>query len=134
MSLALDEHGRGSARGGLRLLQLVEQFIVEAMPVLDKIPRAQRYRYGAQLEEVVYGLIDDVVSAASSGQKSKVYALCDHIEALHALLRVGAERKLIAPRFVGRMMAAPGRDAPGGGMLRQIAAMAAAWRRSVKSS
>jgi len=134
VSLAPDVPERGSARGGLKLLQLVEQLIVEAMPVLDKIPRAHRYRYGARLEEALYGLIDLVVAAASSGQKSKVYALADRIETLHALLRIGAERKLIAPRFVGRIMAAPNHDLPRGGLLRQIAAMAAAWRRSVKDS
>lgn len=51
-------------------MQLVEQLIVEAMPVLDKIPRAHRYRYGARVEEALYGLIDLVVAAASSGQKT----------------------------------------------------------------
>jgi hypothetical protein len=49
-------------------------------------------------------------AAASSGQKSKVYALADRIEVLHALLRIGAERKLIAPRFVGRPRRAVGRS------------------------
>ena len=129
-------HGSGPVADGgrLRLLELVEQLIVAAMPVLDKIPRCHRYRYGARLEASLFGLIELVIQAASSGTKTKVYALVDHLEGLNALLRIGAERKLIAPRFVGHIMCAPGAAFPRGGVLRQIGAMAHHWRKGLRDS
>lgn len=55
MTLSLDLPGHGSAQSSakqpsLKMLNLCEQLIVEAMPVLDKIPRCHRYRYGARLD------------------------------------------------------------------------------------
>ena len=136
MSLGLDLPGHGSGRAAdlprLRVLELCEQLIVEAMPVLDKIPRCHRYRYGARLESALFTLPELVVQAASSGTKTKVFALTDHLEVTNALLRIGAERKLISPRFVGHIMSAPTEAAPRGGLLRQVGAMAAAWRKSMK--
>ena len=133
--LSLPGHGSGQVDPArLRLLELVEQLIVAAMPVLDKIPRCHRYRYGARLEQGLFGLIDLVIQAASSGTKSKVFALVDHLEGLNALLRIGAERKLIPPRFVGHIMCAPGAAFPQGGTLRQIGAMAHHWRKGTKES
>ncbi len=129
--------GRGSGQAGyarLKLLDLCEQLILAAMPVLDKVPRAHRYRYGAQLEAALFGLLPLIVQAASAGTKTKVYALADHLEVLNSLLRIGAERKLISPRFVGHIMAAPAEGNPAGGPLRQIGAMTAVWRKSVKDS
>jgi hypothetical protein len=128
-------HGNGQADSTrLRLLELVEQLIVAALPVLDKIPRCHRYRFGARLEQSLFGLIDLVVQAASAGTKTKVFALVDHIEALNALLRIGAERKLIPPRFLGHIMCAPSAALPQGGTLRQIGAMAHHWRKGVRDS
>jgi hypothetical protein len=129
-------HGSGWADGvpRLRLLELAEQLIVSAMPVLDKIPRCHRYRYGARLEGALFALPELVVQAANSGTKTKVFAFVDHLEVLNALLRIGAERKLIAPRFVGHIMCAPGEAFPRGGTLRQIGAMAHHWRKSMKDS
>lgn len=118
MSLGLDLPGHGSGRAAelprLRVLELCEQLIVEAMPVLDKIPRCHRYRYGARLESALFALPELVVQAASSGAKTKVFALTDHLEVTNALLRIGAERKLISPRFVGHIMSAPTAAAPRG--------------------
>ena len=104
------------------------------MPVLDKIPRCHRYRFGGKLEDALFSLPGLVVQAASSGTKSKVFALVDHLEVLNALLRIGAERKLVSPRFVGHVMCAPGEAFPKGGPLRQIGAMAHAWRKGIKDS
>ncbi len=136
MSLSLDLPGHGSGRAAdlprLKVLELCEQLIVEAMPVLDKIPRCHRYRYGARLEEALFALPELVVQAASSGTRTKVFALTDHLEVTNALLRIGAERKLISPRFVGHIMSAPTEASPRGGLLRQVGAMAASWRKSVK--
>ncbi len=134
-NLSLPGHGNGPVDPvRLRLLELVEQLIVSAMPVLDKIPRCHRYRFGARLEQALFGLVELVIQAASAGTKSKVFALVDHLESLNALLRIGAERKLIPPRFVGHIMCAPGAAFPQGGTLRQIGAMAHHWRRGVKDS
>ena len=129
-------HGSGWADSAprLRLLDLAEQLIVSAMPVLDKIPRCHRYRYGARLEGALFALPEFVVQAASSGTKTKVFAFVDHLEVLNALLRIGSERKLIAPWFVGNIMCAPGEAFPRGGTLRQIGAMAHHWRKSLKDS
>jgi len=129
-------HGSGWADSAprLRLLELAEQLIVAAMPVLDKIPRCHRYRYGARLEGALFALPELVVQAASAGTKTKIFAFVDHLEVLNALLRIGAERKLISPRFVGHIMSAPGESFPKGGTLRQIGAMAHHWRKSMKDS
>ena len=125
--------GRPDVEGArLRLLELAEALIVSAMPVLDKIPRSHRYRYGARIEGALFEFPGLIIQAASSGTKGKVYALCDHVELAHSLLRIGAERKLISPRFVGHIMQAPSPSMPRGGMLRQIAAISAAWREKVK--
>jgi hypothetical protein len=136
MSLELDLPGHGSGRAAdyprLKVLDLCEQLIVEAMPVLDKIPRCHRYRYGARLESVLFALPELIVQAASARTKTKVFALTDHLEVTNSLLRIGAERKLISPRFVGHIMSAPSEAAPRGGLLRQVGAMAASWRKSVK--
>jgi len=75
-----------------------------------------------------------VVQAASAGTKTKIFAFVDHLEVLNALLRIGAERKLISPRFVGHIMSAPGESLSKGGPLRQIGAMAHHWRKSIKDS
>lgn len=104
------------------------------MPVLDKIPRCHRFRYGSKLENSLFALPELVVQAASAGTKTKVFALVDHLEVLNAFLRIGAERKLISPRFVGHIMSAPGETFPQGGPLRQIGAMAHAWRKAIKDS
>lgn len=136
MSLELDfpRHGSGGADkfSRLKILELCEQLIVEAMPVLDKIPRCHRFRYGSKLESALFSLLELVIQAASARTKTKVFALADHLEVIDALLRIGAERKLISPRFVGHIMSAPTEAAPRGGLLRQVGAMVASWRKSVK--
>ena len=117
----------------LKILSLAEQLVVSAMPVLDKIPRAQRYRYGRQLEDALYALPRLAIAAAAAGTKSKVYALCEAVDYLHALLRIGVERKLVSARWVGHVMAAAAPPAKTGGLLRQLAAMSHAWRASVRA-
>lgn len=127
--------GRGNDQAGptkLKLLSLCEQLILSSMPVLDKVPRSQRYRYGSRVEGALYDLLSLVVQAASSGAKTKVYAVADHLEVVNALLRIGAERKLISPRFVGHIMRAPSDANPYGGTLRQIGAIVASWRQRLQ--
>ena len=120
-------------RPKLHLLDLCEQLIVSAMPVMDKIPRIQRYRYGSMLESALFSLPDLIIQAASAGTKTKVYALDDRIELLNSLLRVGAERRLISARFVGHIMSPPNGVMPMGGLMRQIGAICASWRSSLKA-
>jgi hypothetical protein len=103
----------------LVLLAKAERLLADLGPAIDKIPRAQRYRYAARLEEALWQLVALVIQAAASGQKSRIYRLDEQIRYLHALLRHGADRKLIGAKRVG--------DAAG--QLGEIGAMVGAWRR-----
>lgn len=104
---------------GLVLLTKAEQLIVSLGPAIDKVPRYQRYRYAVRLEDALWELVSRIIEAAASGQKSKVYRVDEHIRFIHALMRHGAERKLLAPpRVVG--------DATM--QLKEIGAMVGAWR------
>lgn len=58
---------------GLVLLNKAERLIVDLSPAIDKIPRSQRYRYGLRLEDALWELVQGLIEAAVSGQKSKVY-------------------------------------------------------------
>lgn len=115
-SLTPDEAPR---QRGLVLLAKAERLLADLGPAIDKIPRAQRYRYAARLEEALWQLVALVIQAAASGQKSRIYRLDEQIRYLHALLRHGADRKLIGAKRVG--------DAAG--QLGEIGAMVGAWRR-----
>ena len=132
---SIPAHGSAqvSKKPKLHLLDLCEQLIVSAMPVMDKIPRIQRYRYGDKLESALFSLPDLIIQAASSGTKTKVYALDDRIELINSLFRIGAERRLISARFVGHIMCSPNDALPMGGALRQIGAICASWRNSLKT-
>lgn len=101
------------------MLAKAERLLADLGPAIDKIPRAQRYRYAARLEEALWQLVALVIQAAASGQKSRIYRLDEQIRYLHALLRHGADRKLIGAKRVG--------DAAG--QLGEIGAMVGAWRR-----
>jgi hypothetical protein len=135
-----DFEGRGSARNSnekkgkrLHLLVLSEALVVEALPVLEKIRRTQRYRYGQKLDDGFFGLPDKVIEAANARTKTKVGALYDHVEKLNSTLRVAAEDGMISSRFVGEIMQGPRDDGSNGkgGLLYQIGSMTAAWRSRV---
>ena len=74
MSLERDEAPR---QRGLVLLSKVERLIADLSPAIDKVPRHQRYRFGARLENALWDLVEMIIQAASSGQKSKVYRVDD---------------------------------------------------------
>ncbi len=119
MSVELDAAPR---QRGLVLLTKAERLIIDLAPAIDKIPRHQRYRYAARLEGALWHLVDDIIKAAVSGQKSKVYRVDEQIRFIHALLRHGAERKLIGPKRVGEAAR----------QLAEIGAMVGAWRKRFK--
>ncbi len=104
------------------MLSKAEKLIADLGPALDKIPKHQRYRYGLRLEEALWQMVRLIIEAAASGNKSKVYRLDEHLRFVHALLRHGAERRLIRPGRVG----AAARD------LNEIGSMVGAWRQRVK--
>ncbi len=104
---------------GLVLLSKTERLIADLGPAIDKIPRAQRYRYAVRLEAALWNLVELIILAAASGQKSRVYRVDEQIRYVHALLRHGAERNLISAKRVG--------DAAG--QLGEIGAMIGAWRK-----
>ena len=116
------EPDRPPRQRGLVLLSKAERLIVDLAPAIDKIPRHQRYRYAARLEDALWRLVDLVIQAATSGQKSKVYRVDEQIRFIHALLRHGAERKLIGPKRVGEAAR----------QLAEIGAMVGAWRKRFK--
>lgn len=136
MSLSPSNNARDSGHLGskLKLLDLSEQLIVSAMPVMDKIPRMHRYRYGAAIEKALYELPNLVIQASTAKTKTKVYSLYDHIEYIHSLLRIGAERKIISRRWVGHIMRSCDLEVNNNGLLKQISAMCAVWRASIKES
>lgn len=103
---------------GLVILAKAEKLIADLGPTLDKIPKHQRYRYGLRLEDSLWELVSRLIEAAASGQKSKVYRADEQIRFIHALLRHGAERKLIRPARVGEAAQ----------QLKEIGAMIGAWR------
>jgi hypothetical protein len=115
-------------------MELAEQLIVSAMPVFDRIPRSHRYRYGSAVEQSFYDLPNLIIQATTAKTKTKVYALHDHIEYMHSLLRIGAERKLISRRWLGHIIKPQEIGIDQGGVLRQISAMVATWRLSIKES
>lgn len=104
---------------GLVLLGKTERLIADLGPAIDKIPRVQRYRYAIRLEDALWHLVEFIIQAAASGQKSKVYRVDEQIRYVHALLRHGAERKLISAKRVGESA----------GKLAEIGAMVGAWRK-----
>ncbi|SFT73616.1 diversity-generating retroelement protein Avd [Halomonas saccharevitans] len=103
---------------GLVIVNKAERLISDLGPHLDKIPRHQRYRYGARLEEALWELVRRLIEAAMSNQKSKVYRADEQVRFIHALLRHGADRKLLGLKRVG--------DASS--QLSEIGAMIGAWR------
>jgi hypothetical protein len=107
---------------GLVLLNKTEKLIADLGPVLDKIPRHQRYRYGARLEDALWELVSRIIEAAASGQKSKVYRADEQVRFIHSLLRHGAERKLIGAKRVGEAAQ----------QLKEVGAMIGAWRQRFK--
>ncbi|WP_445157420.1 diversity-generating retroelement protein Avd [Halomonas sp. E14] len=120
MSLDPDQAPR---QRGLVLLSKAEKLIADLGPAIDKIPRHQRYRYAARLEDALWELVSRLIEAAASGQKSKVYRADEQIRFIHALLRHGAERKLLAPARVGEAAQ----------QLKEIGAMVGAWRARLKA-
>ena len=106
---------------GLVLLNKAERLLEYLGPVLDRVPRHQRYRYVARVEDALWQLVDGIIQAAASGQKSKVYRVDEQIRLIHTMLRHGAERKLINPKRVGEAAR----------MLGEIGAIVGAWRKKV---
>lgn len=119
MSLGLEEAPR---QRGLVLLTKAERLIADLGPAIDKIPRHQRYRYATRLEDALWHLVDLIIQAAAGGQKSKVYRVDEQARFIHALLRHGAERKLIGAKRVGEAAR----------QLAEIGAMVGAWRKRLK--
>ncbi|KXA72477.1 diversity-generating retroelement protein Avd [Pusillimonas caeni] len=107
---------------GLVIVNKVERLMVDLGPHIDKIPRHQRFRYGARLEEALWELVRRLIEAAMSNQKSKVYRADEQVRYIHALLRHGAERDLLGPKRVG--------DAAG--KLAEVGAMLGAWRQRLE--
>ena len=116
MSLEPDEAPR---QRGLTLLSKTEQMILDLAPAIDRIPKYQRFRYAKRLEDALWELADRVISAACSGQKSKIYRADEQVRLLHALIRHGAERKFLSPKRAGMA----------GRQLGEIGAMIGAWRK-----
>ncbi|MEW6648136.1 MAG: diversity-generating retroelement protein Avd [Pseudomonadota bacterium] len=104
------------------MLTKAERLIADLGLAIDKIPRHQRYRYATRLEDALWHMVDLIIQAAASGQKSKVYRVDEHIRYIHALLRHGAERKLIGVKRVGEAAR----------QLAEIGAMVGAWRQRLK--
>lgn len=119
MSLSPDQAPR---QRGLVLLAKTEKLIVDIGPAIDKVPRHQRYRYAVRLEDALWLLVSRIIEAVASGQKSKVYRVDEQIRYIHALLRHGAERKLLQPSRVGEAAQ----------QLQEIGAMIGAWRQRLK--
>ena len=94
---------------------------MDLSPALDRVPRHQRFRYAKRLEDALWELVDRLIQAAMSGHKSKVYRADEQVRLIHALLRHGAERKLISPKWVGEAAT----------QLGEIGAMIGAWRRKL---
>lgn|GEM_PF-1724261 len=115
----------------LIVLALAERLVVDAQVQLNKIPRSQRFRYGAALEDALYRLPELVIQAATGRTKTKVYALCDHLRVIASLMRIGAEAGYINDRWLGRINRPPN-DTDAGGEYSQIAAMAFSWRARIK--
>lgn len=116
----------------LLILSLAERLIVDAQAQLNKIPRSQRFRYGAHLGDALYRLPELIVQAASARtNKTKVYALCDHLRVLASLMRIGAESDYINNRWLGRINR-PGTETDKGGEFSQVSAIAFAWRDRLK--
>ncbi|NNC24254.1 diversity-generating retroelement protein Avd [Salinisphaera sp. USBA-960] len=86
---------------GLVIVNKAEQLIVDLAPNIDRIPRHQRFRYAARLEDSLWGLVQRLIEAAMSGQKSKLYRADEQVRLIHALLRHGAERRFISPGRIG---------------------------------
>ena len=119
MSLEPEEAPR---QRGLVLLTKAERLIADLGPAIDKIPRHQRYRYATRLEDALWRLVDLIIQAAVSGHKSKVYRVDEQIRYIHALLRHGADRKLIGAKRVGEATR----------QLAEIGAMVGTWRKRLK--
>lgn len=115
----------------LIVLALAERLVVDAQVQLNKVPRSQRFRYGAALGDALYRLPELVIQAATARTKTKVYALCDHLRVISSLMRIGAEAEFIDDRWLGRINRPPS-DTDAGGEYAQIAAMAFAWRARIK--
>lgn len=103
---------------GLVLLNKAEKLIIDLAPTIDKVPKHQRYRYAARLEDALWDLVARIIEAVASGQKSKIYRIEEQLRFIHSLLRHGAERKLVRPARVGEAAQ----------QLREIGAMIGAWR------
>ena len=103
----------------LVILSKIEWLILDLSPAIERIPKHQRFRYARRLEDGFWDLIYLTIQAAASNQKSRVYRVDEQIRFLHALIRHGAERKLISPKRVG--------DAAN--QLGEIGAMIGAWRK-----
>ena len=119
MSLSPDQAPR---QRGLVLLNKAEKLIVYLSPAIDKVPRHQRYRYAARLEDALWALVKQIIEAAASGQKSKVYRVDEQVRYIHALLRHGAERGLLPPSRVGEAAK----------LLQEIGAMIGSWRQRIQ--
>ena len=79
---------------GLVLLNKAERLLEYLGPVLDRVPRHQRYRYAARVEDALWQLVDGIIQAAASGQKSKVYRVDEQIRLVHTLLRPDSVRRM----------------------------------------
>lgn len=102
----------------LILLTKAEELNLGLADAIDRLPRAQRYRYGQRLECSLWRLIELIIEAACSGTKSRVYRLDEHIRVLRALIRFGANRKLLSAK----------RTATASITLGEIGAMVHSWK------
>ena len=103
---------------GLVILNKAERLIFDLSPHIDKIPKHQRYRYAARLEDALWELVRRLIEAAVSNQKSKVYRADEQIRLIHALLRHAGDRRLLTPKRVGDTSR----------QLSEIGSMIGAWR------
>jgi hypothetical protein len=116
-----DSEERGSD-GRMVMLTKAERLIDEMIPTINRIPKYQRYRYGARLEDALWEIVRRIVEAGYSGQKSKVMRLEEQIRFTQSLLRFGYNSDLLMAKSVGRFSAAVG----------ELLAMTRAWKSRLK--
>ncbi len=129
MSTLIDDHGSGRLEERVHNKDLMTRSLSKAlmfktMPMLDKVHRSQRYRYGSRLEQTLYEVLRLSIEAPRAKTITKCAALVDSIDLLHDVLEIGAShQKLIKGEFLASIMRPRDRDHPGG-ELWQLSAIA----------
>ena len=111
---------------GLVIVNKAERLLLDLAPHIDRIPKHQRYRFAIRLEDALWELIQCLISAAVSGQKSKLYRADEQVRYVHALLRHAAEN-----RSGGRPLLRGKRVGDASRQLSEIGAMLGAWRKRI---